>query len=71
MNFKFIKTYETFNSAVYPLLFLLPPTTNLWIFDSWTYLPEDGSTPNPRSKLPEKDLIVNAEDEMLYITIEV
>ena len=35
----------------------------------WTYLPEDGSTPHPRSKPEEEnDLIVNAEDEMLYIT---
>ena len=71
MNFKFIKTYETFNSAVYPLGFILPVTTNLWIFDSWTYLPEDGSTTHLRSKPPEKDLIVNVEDEMLYITREV
>ena len=35
----------------------------------WTYLPEVGSTPHPL-RLLEKDLIVNAEDDMLYITRE-
>ena len=35
-----------------------------------TYLPEDGSTPHPIRELPEKDLSVKVEDEMLYIIKE-
>ena len=44
------------NFAVYPLKLNLPPTKNLWIFVSWTYLPDDGSTPHPVKIIAGKGL---------------
>ena len=67
MNLELIKNYKTSYPIVYPFDPLNPPQTNLWLFDSWTYLPEDGSTAHPR-RVPEKDLIVNVEADMLYIS---
>ena len=64
IKFEFIKTCLISYPTVYPFEFFVPTTTNLWIFNSWTYLPEDGSIPHPNRE-PEYVLIANVDDEML------
>ena len=59
------------NFVIYPDPALYPPTTNLWIIYSRTYLPEDDSNPHPKTYPPEgKDMIENVDEYMLYITSE-